>query len=351
MNSERLVSISGRKNTLKQLDKLGLEVTKSKQLLSKSNGVIYHLPRSLKRELDGSPRRSFRFKLKELSKPTKTSEKPKAKKNDTWDHSQFIVTKNYWTDKPTKKPKTAYSTYIATEDAVSFWHEGVMHSTSTSNPMYSTILDSVKAGKLKEAVELVNVAKAIEVASNGLIKNMGGNLSYQNELLNETVQEYIIRNLNKGQKYLQPAINFLGRCKLNENQDSIRQLWQFIRNCGLVLCSTGEFIAYKYITDDFLDAYTKKIDNSIGKTVSMDRKLVEMDEDKGCGAGLHVGNFEYSGNKSTVVECICCPSKVVSVPKDHNFGKLRTCEYRVWKILRHKGQNIAERTKDLVKLD
>ncbi len=242
-----------------------------------------------------------------------------------------------------KSPRTKVQ-YLLTDKAVSFYHKGQTHQTGSANPMFDTIVSMLRKGEVETAVELTNVAKAIDKASGGVITADGGILKHKGEELNETVNQWILRHMGKGHEAFNAVVNFLGRCKNNINQGSIQQLWQFIRANEFIIMPTGEFLAYKYVTDDLKDCHTNTFDNGIGQTVSMPRNDVTYDPQRTCAAGLHLARFEYVSGQSTIVEAVCCPSNVVSVPTDYNGAKLRCCAYTVHRLIRHKGQDVNERT-------
>jgi hypothetical protein len=95
----------------------------------------------------------------------------------------------------------------------------------------------------------------------------------------------------------------------------------------------GNFLAYKSVKSDWTDHHTGTFNNSIGNTLEMVRNDVCDDANVGCSSGFHAGSLEYAssfGNRNShllIVEIN--PSDVVSVPKDSDCQKLRTCKYKV----------------------
>jgi hypothetical protein len=96
-------------------------------------------------------------------------------------------------------------------------------------------------------------------------------------------------------------------------------------------------IAYKIVTDDYRDIYTKTFDNSIGQTVSVSRNEVDEDPDRTCSYGLHVCGTKYlphygtatGGGSDRVMVVKVHPKDFVAIPRDYNCSKARVCEYRV----------------------
>jgi hypothetical protein len=90
---------------------------------------------------------------------------------------------------------------------------------------------------------------------------------------------------------------------------------------------------YKAITNDWHDKWTKKLDYRIGQTPSMPRYAVEDNPDIGCGPGLHAGSIAfvkgYGSGDDRVIIVKVDPANVVSIPKDSDCKKVRTCAFEI----------------------
>jgi hypothetical protein len=130
-------------------------------------------------------------------------------------------------------------------------------------------------------------------------------------------------------------IRFLANVLENHSNRAVQELYTFLENKNLPITEDGCFLAYKAVTSDYKDKWTNKIDNSVGETVSMQRRKVNDDCGMGCADGLHCGAIEYvEGYRSEhygdrVVIVKVNPKDVVSVPTDCECQKVRTCEYQV----------------------
>ena len=119
----------------------------------------------------------------------------------------------------------------------------------------------------------------------------------------------------------------------NPSRRATEELYRFLEHKSMPLTPEGNFLAYKGVTSDFKDCYTRKFDNSVGQTLSMIRNSVCDDANVGCSNGFHAGSYEYakgyasSGGNLMIVEID--PSDVVSVPHDCDCQKLRTASYKV----------------------
>jgi len=249
-----------------------------------------------------------------------------------------------WVTKPVAKPA-----YIVSGNCVSFIYKGVSHQASSVNPMYKDILKHLQANQLDKAVELVNIANAIDKKSNGVIQNSGGVLKYNGVDLDDTVTNWLTNNMGRKDGALEAVISFMRKCNSNPSPGSVDMLWRFIKNNSLVLFPDGDFLGYRYIREDFKDAHSGKFDNSPGKVCQMPREEVTYDPKNSCAPGLHVGSWDFVQGNSTIIEVKVNPFHVVSVPENES-GKMRVCEFLSWKLLKHKGVDKAERTEHFVTL-
>jgi hypothetical protein len=74
----------------------------------------------------------------------------------------------------------------------------------------------------------------------------------------------------------------------------------------------------------------------------MSREKIDDDPEHTCSQGLHVASWNYAQNYSgsILVDCKVNPKNVVSIPIDHNFMKLRCCEYEVIAISKGKKEEL-----------
>lgn len=139
------------------------------------------------------------------------------------------------------------------------------------------------------------------------------------------------------QESVTPLLRFRERLALNPNPRSVEQLYGFLQHIGIPLVSDGTFLAYKGVTADYKDVYTKSFDNRPGSVHTMPRGEVSDDADVACHAGFHVGALSYATwfleheavAGGHVVICRVAPEDVVCVPKDHSMKKVRVWRYEV----------------------
>lgn len=126
-------------------------------------------------------------------------------------------------------------------------------------------------------------------------------------------------------------LQFLDNVAGNPSNTAIQELYLFLEDNELPITPDGYFLAFKRITNDYKDCYTKTFDNRVGAVVQMNREDVDADRDRTCSNGLHFcakGYLEhYCGDRVVVVKIN--PADVVSIPSDYNNMKGRCCQYMV----------------------
>lgn len=188
-------------------------------------------------------------------------------------------------------------------------------------------------GKLFE--QLHSVSQQITSLSEGKISIKNDKLYYKGFEIHNTLTQKILSMLKQGCK-IEYMVKFLENLMQNPSKRSVEQLYSFIEQNHLPITDDGCFLSYKVVRHNFLDKYSGLYDNSVGRTINCDRNAVCDDPEKGCSQGFHCGGFKYSGPNGyyfspgdRIVIVKVNPKNVVSVPKDHDFGKIRVCEYTV----------------------
>ena len=131
----------------------------------------------------------------------------------------------------------------------------------------------------------------------------------------------------------QPLVKFMGKLMENPSHRAVDELYSFLEHKSMPITPEGNFLAYKGVTNEFMDFHTRSFSNKVGDVLEMRRNGVCDDANVGCSAGFHAGSYEYAkgyasgGGHLMVVEID--PADVVSVPHDCECQKLRTSKYKV----------------------
>lgn len=209
------------------------------------------------------------------------------------------------------------------------------------SPAYSLIVEAIKADDWDKVIDLLDQKTIVRVLTEGEMEERDGDLFVKLDngswwKVPIDLGDHIGDFYNQGLPY-KPWVAFAKKLQQNPSYRSVNELFRFLHANSFTLTDDGNFIAYKRVTEDFKDIYTKTFDNSVGVTVSVARNEVDEDSERTCSHGLHVAAFDYACNhfgsdnvqadKLLYVEVN--PKDVVAVPKDYNNQKMRVCEYKV----------------------
>lgn len=203
---------------------------------------------------------------------------------------------------------------------------GQTYTIAKSDVRYAPVLAAIKAGKLSDIPDLVDVKKAYSVSGLVLKDNL---LFLDNEALPEALSERVLA-FQKEQLPFEHLVKFARKLRKNPSFNSREQLFKFLEHNGHPITTEGNFIAYRGIRDDFKDMHTGKFDNSPGQVCEMKREDVDDNPNNTCSRGLHVACYDYAkGFGQKLVEVEVDPQDVVCVPTDYNGTKMRTCKFKV----------------------
>lgn len=200
------------------------------------------------------------------------------------------------------------------------------------HPSFKEALQFCVDGNFSAAINLINIEKAITSFVAGNVRIENGQLFYQDIEIKSGLTERIINDMQNGKDF-KFYLPFLENLLENPSKTAVSRLFDFLEANDIEITADGHFLAWKVVTNEFKDCYTRKFDNSIGTTVKMPRTHVVEDENRTCEAGLHVcsrsyiKHFRYGNDRLVVVKVH--PRDVVSIPVDYNNAKMRTCQYTV----------------------
>ena len=202
------------------------------------------------------------------------------------------------------------------------------------HPNYMSIKECLVNNDPEGIKALIDIPASILNYSDGDIDIKDGVLSYQEEVIHNSLTSRIMTMMRNGFPF-QPMLKFLENILSNPSNRAVEELYTFLENKNLPITEDGCFLSYKALTKDYTDKWTGAIDNSIGSIIEMQRRNVDDNCNIGCGDGLHVGAIEYvegyrcEHNEDVVVIVKVNPRDVVSVPVDSECQKVRCCRYEV----------------------
>jgi len=166
-----------------------------------------------------------------------------------------------------------------------------------------------------------------------LSKTIDGKILFNNRRMSLHVGEKAIELLDNNMP-LRPLLLFLRNLQQNPDMDVQEDLLNFLAVNDFAIDNKGMVIAWKKVlkldANHYVDQWTKQLDYTPPKTLTMPRECVEKDSSNSCGRGFHFATWRYTYNYggSTVVELQVHPKHVVSIPR-HEREKGRCSDMKI----------------------
>jgi len=195
---------------------------------------------------------------------------------------------------------------------------------------YNTIKQLIKEKKFDEIILHTTLKNAINADPEDMFKIVDEDVLIKGEKLPKALAD-TLRQLASEHKPFDCLINLWGNLRHNPSEESKKDLYTFLDKYHMPITEDGCFIAYKYVDENYMDAYTHQLDNHVGCIVSMPRDRVDNNRNNHCSNGLHVCAFSFLSENSGrhIMHVKVNPRDVVSIPTDCNGGKIRVCRYLV----------------------
>jgi hypothetical protein len=226
--------------------------------------------------------------------------------------------------------------YILTDSTLTVIVDGTPRHVERTNAKWDEIKDALSAPDTTSdmMIALMEPVTAVRnaISSNGDIELRGGVLFFKGQQVHNALSGRILDIVNEGFDVL-PWIRFTENVYANPADFSRDELYLFLENANLPITSDGCFLAYKNVSQNYTDNYTKTMNNAIGSTVQMPREQVDKDRNNTCSVGLHFCSKDYlssyGGASGHTMIVKINPADVVSIPSDYDNTKGRTWKYEV----------------------
>jgi hypothetical protein len=204
------------------------------------------------------------------------------------------------------------------------------HTVSKTHITYSKVLDAIKRQDWPAVKSTIEPAKVVLSYGRGYIKIEDGVLLWKNQEMHGYLVTKIVEMLEQGLP-VDPLVNFMHNLMSNPSSRAVNELYLFLEKGGMPITPDGYFLAYKKVRANYKDCHSGTMDNSVGKTVSMERNAVDDNRENECSHGLHFCSESYlsqfGGDRIMILKIN--PRDVVSIPKDYQNAKGRACSYEV----------------------
>ena len=224
--------------------------------------------------------------------------------------------------------------FLKTDSAITvFFGANDNHTVSKGDTRYKQVVAAIRDNLWDSLRGILDVKNRLVNESNGRIYLVNGVLQSDLYVVPAMLGRRIVQLYHEGLS-TDSYIRFLENVNENPDPCAVEETYGFIEHCNLPITPDGCFLAYKMVTSDFLDIYTKSVDNSVGQIVTMERDDVDSDCNRTCSSGLHFCSEGYLGKYGSerhdqIVIVKINPRDVVSIPVDYKFAKGRCCRYEV----------------------
>lgn len=212
--------------------------------------------------------------------------------------------------------------------------EGMSYTMDIDHPKYKEALEAVRNKNWNEFVDLVNISKQVNsYLSNSGVKVVDGAVSYNGEIIHNTLTNRILKFMRDGLPY-EPLVKFFDNLMQNPSKRAVDELYDFLEAGELPITEDGCFLAYKNTKANFYDIHSGTFRNMVGDVCEMPRNRVDENSERTCSTGLHFCSIKYlphfadsNGGHTMIVKIN--PRDVVSIPQDYANTKGRCCRYEV----------------------
>lgn len=223
--------------------------------------------------------------------------------------------------------------YIVTDESITVVVAGKPYTISKSNASFAEVKNRITNQDFDGIERLFSPASAVVSYTKGNIVVQNGSVLYKGQAVHNYVVDKILSFIREGLPH-EPLLKFLENLLQNPSFRAVSELYGFLEFANLPITEDGCFLAYRKVTNDYKDFYTKQNDNSVGKTVEMLRNQVDENAARTCSNGLHFCSqsylSQYHGGQGRVVIVKINPADVVAIPADYNNTKGRCCKYVVF---------------------
>lgn len=224
--------------------------------------------------------------------------------------------------------------FITNKERFTFYLDGEAVTVEKSHPRAGSIRTAIKDGDLESLKLLIQggLPTTVEAIVNedlaGVVEIKDGVVYYEGEALHNRLAEIMVELKQDGFN-MDNYVKFLKNLMQNPSFNSRQQLYSFMEDHNLPITEDGCILAYKGVTDEYMDCHTQTFDNSPGAVHEMPREKVDDNPNNACSSGFHVGSEDYAlrfGSQTMIVKVN--PRDVVAVPT-RETAKCRCCRYEV----------------------
>lgn len=224
--------------------------------------------------------------------------------------------------------------FMATKSGVTMFKGAKSLHVHADNENYAEVVAAIMNQDLDGAWSCADIATAIEQFSEGNIKVVDGVVSVGGFVVNNKMADKLVQMTFQDRAGAKVFARFFSHLMNHADPRVIEELYGFLSHNDIKLNEDGSFNAFRAVTHDYLDKYSRKIDNSVGAEPEMPRSMVDADKNRTCSRGLHFASIAYARGMyyspgDRIVEVTIWPEDVIAIPTDYSEQKGRCCKYKV----------------------
>ena len=233
------------------------------------------------------------------------------------------------------------------------------HTVTKSHIAYNKLLAAIKASDWETVQDIIEPKKVVLNFGQGNIEIQGDKIFWKGREMHNALTKRMVAMIQEDFP-VEPLVAFMENLMENPSKRAVTELYGFLEKNTLPITPDGCFLAYKKVRQDYFDCHSGTVLNkpavymtdedaatlkeAVGKNnevtvevvdgvtvVSMERNLVDDDQNRTCSTGLHFCSRDYLdhfGGERIVVLKIN-PRDVVSIPNDYNDSKGRCARYEI----------------------
>ena len=233
------------------------------------------------------------------------------------------------------------------------------HTVSKNHIAYNKLVAAIKANDWDTVQDIIEPKKAVINFGQGNIEIQGDKIFWKGREMHNALTKRMVAMIQEDFP-VEPLVAFMENLMENPSKRAVTELYGFLEKNTLPITPDGCFLAYKKVRQDYFDCHSGTVLNkpavymtdedavtlkeAVGKNnevtvevvdgvtvVSMERNLVDDDQNRTCSTGLHFCSRDYLdhfGGERIVVLKIN-PRDVVSIPNDYNDSKGRCARYEI----------------------
>jgi hypothetical protein len=195
------------------------------------------------------------------------------------------------------------------------------HTVSKSHIAYNKLLAAIKAGEWETVQDIIEPKKAVINFGQGNIEIQGDQIFWKGREMHNALTKRMVAMIQEDFP-VEPLVAFMENLMENPSKRAVNELYGFLEKNTLPITSDGCFLAYKKVRQDYFDVHSGTVLNkpaaymtdedrealaeAAGKNnevtvevvdgvtvVSMERNLVDDDQNRTCSTGLHFCAKDY----------------------------------------------------------